>query len=132
MVTDLGIGAMVQFAGQRWDLPRWMGDLDLVVHPASKEGLGVALLQASSAGVPIVASAAGGIPEAVRDGINGVLVPPADVPALRAAIMSLFVDNERRREMGRAGAALMEREFSTDAMVEQHIALYHELLAGGT
>jgi glycosyltransferase involved in cell wall biosynthesis len=130
MVAALGIGETVQFAGHRPDLQRWMGNLDLLVHPATMEGLGVALLQASSAGVPIIASAAGGITEAVRDGVNGVLVPPGDVPALRAAILSLVADEPRRRALGRAGRALMEAEYNTDAMVERHIALYGDVLAG--
>ncbi|MDC9825774.1 glycosyltransferase [Devosia sp. ZB163] len=129
MVAQLGLGAVVQFAGQRWDLPRWMGNLDLLVHPATMEGLGVALLQASSAGVPIVASAAGGIIEAVRHGVNGLLVPPADVPALREAIALLLADESRGVEMGRAGMALMASEYSAGAMVEQHIALYQGILA---
>jgi glycosyltransferase involved in cell wall biosynthesis len=80
--------------------------------------------------VPIVASAAGGITEAVRDGVNGLVVPPGDVPALRAAILSLLGDEQRRRQMGRAGMALMEAEFSTDVMVDRHIALYREVLGG--
>ena len=94
LASDLGLGSVIVFAGHRWDLPRWMGNLDLLVHPATMEGMGVALLQASSAGVPIVASEAGGIGEAVRDGINGVLVPPADVVALRMAIRALMDDED--------------------------------------
>ena len=129
-VVRLGIDETVQFAGQRWDLPRWMGNLDLLVHPATMEGLGVALLQASSAGVPLVASAAGGITEVVRDGVNGLLVPPADVPALHEAIASLLADKDRREQMGRAGMVLMASEYSADTMVEQHIALYQGTLAG--
>ncbi len=127
-----GLGHIVQMAGHRYDMPRWMGNLDLVVHPATLEGLGVALLQASSAGVPIVASAAGGIGEAVRDGVNGVLVPPEDVTALRAAILSLLADEPRRRALGRCGPVLMAGEFSTDAMVEQHLALYESVLAAAS
>jgi glycosyltransferase involved in cell wall biosynthesis len=66
----------------------------------------------------------------VRDGVNGLVVPPGDVPALRAAILALLGDEQRRRQMGRAGMALMEAEFSTDVMVDRHIALYREVLGG--
>jgi glycosyltransferase involved in cell wall biosynthesis len=129
LAIDLGLGSMIVFAGHRSDLPRWMGNLDLLVHPATMEGMGVALLQASSAGVPIVASEAGGIGEAVRNGINGVLVPPADVVALHMAIRALMDDEARRRQLGRAGRELVQKNFSVDTMVEQHAALYREILA---
>ncbi|EXJ17056.1 glycosyltransferase [Imhoffiella purpurea] len=118
----------VVLAGFRDDLPELLPCFDLIVHPALMEGLGVSLLQASSAGVPIVASRAGGIPEAVRDGENGLLVPPGDPLALRRAIAILLSDPERRRILGQAGRALMVREFSIDAMVEANLAVYRELV----
>lgn len=124
-----GLGDRVLMVGHRYDMPRWMGNLDLVVHPATAEGLGVALLQASSAGVPIVASAVGGIVEAVRHGSNGLLVPPGDVAALRAAIGLLLADTSLRRRLGAAGQRLMLAEFGCDRMVDDHVALYRELLA---
>lgn len=128
-IDAAGLGARIALAGFRDDLPEILPCLDLVVHPALMEGLGVSLLQAASAGVPVVASRAGGIPEAVRDGENGVLVPPGDVAALRAAIAALAADPERRRALGAGGRALMAREFSIDAMVEGNLAVYRELLA---
>jgi glycosyltransferase involved in cell wall biosynthesis len=118
----------VRFAGFRKDLPRWVGCLDLLVHPALMEGLGVSLLQASAASVPIIASRAGGMPEAVRDGLNGLLVPPGDALALRDAIAQLVSQPELRRTLGAAGSALIDAEFSTDAMIEGNLAIYRELL----
>ncbi|MBK1716192.1 glycosyltransferase [Thiocystis violacea] len=127
-IDGVGLGQHVRLAGFREDLAEILPSLDLLVHPALMEGLGVSLLQAASAGVPIVASRAGGIPEAVRDGQNGRLVPPGDVPALREAIRTLLVDPEQRRALGEGGRALMAREFSIDAMVEGNLAVYRELL----
>ena len=127
-VATRGLGGCVHFAGFRKDLPRWMGCLDLLVHPAFMEGLGVSLLQASAAGVPIIASRAGGMPEAVRDGENGLLVPPGDVGALRQALQRLIDDTELRRRLGRGGPELIAREFSVDHMVEGNLALYRSLL----
>lgn len=117
----------VHLLGFRDDLPRLLPCLDLLVHPAEREGLGVSLLQAAACGVPIVASAAGGMPEAVRD--NGLLVPPADVPALAHAITRLLDDPARRARMGVAGRRLMEQAFSVAAMVAGNVAVYQRLLA---
>lgn len=130
-VRDLGLVDTVVFAGFDPELQRRMACFDLVVHPARREGLGVALLEAAASGVPIVACAAGGIPEAVRDGVNGILVPPADSAALGRAIAELAADAGRRRALGAAGRALMEREFSIPAMSAAYRDLYREVLAGG-
>ncbi|NBC13150.1 MAG: glycosyltransferase [Gammaproteobacteria bacterium] len=124
-----GLAAHVRLMGYREDLPRLLPCMDLLVHPATLEGLGVSLLQASAAGVPIVASRVGGIPEAVRDGVNGRLVPPAEVPALTAAILALLADVDLRRRMGQAGRDLVDQEFSVAGMVAGNLAVYRELLA---
>lgn len=128
-IAARGMQAQVQLAGFRPDLPRILPCLDLLVHPAFREGLGVSLLQASAAGVPIVACRAGGIPEAVRDGLNGVLVPPGDAAALGQAIARLLRDPALARQMGEAGRALVASEFSPDSMVEGNLAVYREVLA---
>jgi glycosyltransferase involved in cell wall biosynthesis len=128
-VAAAGLGDHVQFAGFRKDLPDLLPCLELLVHPALKEGLGVSLLQSASAGVPIVASDAGGMPEAVHHGFNGLLVPPGDAQALHAAVASLLRDRELARHMGLAGKKLMRTEFSVTAMVEGNLAVYSELLA---
>ena len=95
------------------------------------EGLGVALLQAASAGVPIVASDAGGMPEAVRPGLNGLLVPPGDPRALGSAMAILLRDEQLARDMGCAGKELMRSEFSVNAMVEGNLAVYRDLAQEG-
>ncbi|WP_295389974.1 glycosyltransferase [uncultured Thiodictyon sp.] len=127
----LGLAGQVTLAGFRDDLADILPCLDVLVHPALMEGLGVSLLQAASAGVPILASRVGGIPEAVRDGENGVLVPPGDSDALGAALGALLADPARRRALGAGGRALMVCEFSIDAMVEGNLAVYQELAATG-
>jgi glycosyltransferase involved in cell wall biosynthesis len=130
-IAAAGLDGVVRLAGFRDDLPDIIPCLDLLVHPATMEGLGVALLQAASAGVPIIASDAGGIPEAVRHGENGLLVPPGDVPALCDAVGALLADPDRRRALGEGGQRLMEREFSVDAMVDGNLRVYRELLGSG-
>jgi glycosyltransferase involved in cell wall biosynthesis len=126
-----GLTNHVKLCGFRDDLPELLPCLDLLVHPATLEGLGVSLLQAASAGVPVIASRVGGIPEAVREGVNGLLVPPGDVEALGEAISKLLRDPDLARRLGRGGRVLMSAEFSIPAMVEGNLAVYRELLAKG-
>ena len=127
-VDTRGLGGAVHFAGFRHDLPRWLGGLDLLVHPADMEGLGVSLLQASAAAVPIVTSRAGGLPEAVLDGVTGLLCPPGDEAALAAAIDRLAGDPALRARLGAAGRARILAEFSIDAMVDGNLAIYRHVL----
>jgi glycosyltransferase involved in cell wall biosynthesis len=124
-----GLADRVVFAGFRDDLPDILGNLALIIHPALMEGLGVSLLQAAAAGVPIVAAHAGGIPEAVRDGVNGILAPPGDAHALARAVTALLLDPARSRALGEAGRALVKREFTVAVMVEGNLAVYRRMLA---
>jgi len=125
---ELGLDEHVRFAGFRTDLEQWLPCLDLVVHPAQMEGLGIALLQAAACGRPVVAVRAGGMPEAVRDGETGVLVEAGDVAGLGAAVSGLLDEPARARRMGEAGAAMVAREFGVDAMVEGNLAVYRAVL----
>ena len=127
-VDAAGLAGAVHFTGFRHDLPRWLGGLDLLVHPADMEGLGVSLLQASAAAVPIVTSRAGGLPEAVQDGVTGILCPPGDVAALGAAIDRLAGDPALRARYGAAGRARILAEFSIDAMVDGNLRIYRQVL----
>lgn len=124
----LGLGGMVQFAGFRQDLDDYLACIDVLVHPALAEGLGIAALKAAAAKVPVVACAAGGLTEAVDDGKTGLLVAPKDVSALANAIAGLLEDPERRREFGEAGRARMQKDFSIEAMVDDHVQLYESIL----
>lgn len=126
----LGVAGNVRFAGFRNDLERFFGCFDLVVHPADMEGLGVSLLQAAASGVPIVGSNAGGIPEIVRDGVNGFLVPARDADALVEPVLNLLRDSELAKRLGEAGRELAARLFSIDAMVDGNLDVYRRLLAG--
>ncbi len=127
-VSAAGLAEAVRFTGFRHDLPRWLGGLDMLIHPADMEGLGVSLLQASAAAVPIVTSRAGGLPEAVQDGVTGILCPPGDVAALGAAIDRLAGDAALRARFGAAGRARILAEFSIDAMVDGNLRVYRQVL----
>ena len=107
-----------------------MGCFDLFVHPALAEGLGVATLKAAAAGVPVIGFAAGGLVEAVEDGVTGILTPPEDVAELQDAIATLMDEDETRERMGRAGRERMQKAFSIDTMADRHVALYEKVLNG--
>ena len=77
--------------------------------------------------MPIVTSRAGGLPEAVADGVSGLLIPPGDVAALGAALRRLLADPALRRRLGDAGRARILAEFSIDAMVEGNLAVYRQV-----
>ncbi|MEJ2299711.1 MAG: glycosyltransferase, partial [Woeseiaceae bacterium] len=127
--TSLGLGDIVQFAGYRDDLDAFIGCFDLFVHPASAEGLGIAVLKASAAGLPVVACDAGGLSEIVVPGETGVLVPPGDASALQQAIGSLVDDAALRGKLGAAARERMQNEFSVATMADRHLELYNSLIS---
>lgn len=118
----------VQMAGFRDDLRRVMPNLYAVVHPAEKEGLGVALLQASACGVPVIAAEAGGIPEIVLHDKNGLTFEIGDVKKLRHYIDLLLSDPAMRERLGGKGRELANTAFSIDAMVEGNLKVYQSLI----
>ncbi len=127
-VERMGLGHAVRLPGFVPDLHAIRGGLDLVVHPATAEGLGVAVLEASGSGLPVVAGAHGGLPEIVEDGVTGFLVEPTDPTALAGAVDRLLSDPALRHRMGKAGSERVAELFSVDRMVDEHVALYRGLL----
>jgi glycosyltransferase involved in cell wall biosynthesis len=127
-VRDAGLEDEVELPGFRPDLPSLLPCLDVLVHPASMEGLGIILLQAGASGVPVVASTAGGIPEAVVHEETGLLVPPGDAGALASAVSSLLADEARRKALGESGRKRVREVFSVSKMVDGNLEVYRELL----
>lgn len=127
-LESLKLSQVARFAGFRPDLDDYLGAFDLLVHPALAEGLGVIVLKAQAAGLPVIAFRAGGVVEAVRDGETGLLTPPADVSALAEAIVQLVEDETLREHYADNARAHALEHFSIDTMVEQHAALYRSVL----
>lgn len=127
-IAALGLEGRVLLAGFHDDLPALLPGLDVLVHPAEREGLGLALLEAASSGVPVVACAAGGVPDVVDDGRTGLLVTVGDGPGLRGALHRLLGDAAERARLGAAARALVEQRFTLDRMVAAHRALYTAVL----
>lgn len=124
LARKLGVSGAVIFAGFRLDLDEYLAAFDLLVHPAEKEGLGVAMLKGASAGLPVIAFDVAGAKEAVAHGSTGVLIPARNVESLQKAIEFMIEEPEMRRFFGAAGRQRMRDEFSVQAMVESHIELY--------
>jgi glycosyltransferase involved in cell wall biosynthesis len=106
--------------------------LDLAVYPSLREAQGIAILEAMAAGVPVVASAVGGIPESVRDEVDGLLVRPADPDALAAAVIRLARHPSTRTAMATAAAGRAATAFNLATTVERVASLYAELSLSGT
>jgi glycosyltransferase involved in cell wall biosynthesis len=123
------IGDRMVFAGFRTDLERVLPCLDLVVHPARMEGLGVSLLQAAAAGIPVVATRVGGIPEIVQDNINGYLIDVGDKRAIMRRIIELLADPEKAHRFGSTSRMIVRSRFSIDAMVKGNLAVYRQMLS---
>lgn len=122
----LGIANSVTFAGFRADLRQFIAHADVLVHPARLEGLGVCLLEAQAAAVPVVASRVGGIVEAAAPEMP--LFPPDNPEALTAALLPLLLDPVRRAQLAAAGQSHVAVNFSPAAMVSGNLGVYQELL----
>ena len=126
LAGELGLGPRCRFAGFRGDLDRLMPAFDVFCLSSHMEGLGTSLLDAMCFARPVVATAAGGIPEAVEDGVTGRLAPPRDPAALARALLEALESDERRRAWGAAGRARFLRLFTAERMVAQSLAVYAE------
>ena len=123
----LGISAHVSFIGWREDLPTVMAGWDVFVLPSLDEGFPIAALEAMAAGLPVIASAVGGLLELVKDGETGGLVPAAAPAELATRLRELISDDRGREAMGIAGRLRALRDFSIARMVEQTVAVYDGL-----
>jgi glycosyltransferase involved in cell wall biosynthesis len=124
-----GLDGRVTFLGARSDVPDLIAAADVFVHPAHREGLGIAALEAMALARPVVASRVGGLAESVVDGRTGLLVPPGDARALAEALERVSKDDALRSALGSAGPSRVAEGFLADQMVEQYERLYRDVLA---
>jgi glycosyltransferase involved in cell wall biosynthesis len=128
LVADLGLKDIVSALGpvSRAEVARCLWESDLFILPSRREALGVAVLEAMAAGLPVVATSVGGIPEILTDARDGRLVPAGDVAALGSAIEDLLSNEPLRKQLAEAGKRRAQ-EFGVPAMVEKVRALYASL-----
>ncbi len=129
-IAALDLGGAVQLLGNRSDVPAILHALDVFVMSSKEEGLGTSVLDAMAAGVPVAATAGGGIPESVRHEETGLLAPVGDDEALAAHMCRLYNDSSLATDCVDAARALIARQFTAETMVEGNIRVYERVLAG--
>jgi glycosyltransferase involved in cell wall biosynthesis len=132
LAAGLGLEARIDFAGpiDHADVPTYLHRFDLFVVPSltDRESFGVAAVEASACGLPVIASKVGGLPEVVLDGQTGLLVPPGDVGALAGAMARLLADTELRVQMGQAGRQFVLDHYRWQENANLMARLYDEVL----
>jgi glycosyltransferase involved in cell wall biosynthesis len=123
-IEALGLSDRIRLAGERRDVPRMLATADAFVLPSASEGHPVSILEAMAAGLPVVASRVGGVPEQVFHEETGLLVEPGDPGELAAALERLIGDPFLRRRLGAAGRARAELAFGLDTFRRAHVEVY--------
>ena len=128
VLGETGLQDKVLLLGFRDDLDTLLPVFTLFCLSSHMEGLGTSVLDAMAFGIPVVATNAGGIPEAVKDGVTGRIVPVRNAPRLADAILELLEDDGRRKAMGIAGRHSFEQRFAVERMVANTLRVYEELV----
>jgi glycosyltransferase involved in cell wall biosynthesis len=119
----------VKLPGPVDDPTALLAALDVFVMPSLHEGLGVAALEAMATGLPIIASAVGGLTEVVNNGRNGILVESGNPASLSAAILEFALDSQQRRAMGVEGRKIAVENYTIELMAQRTLELYRTCLA---
>ncbi|HVX89538.1 MAG TPA: N-acetyl-alpha-D-glucosaminyl L-malate synthase BshA [Gemmatimonadales bacterium] len=122
----LGVAADIRFLGRLDSVADILRGTDLFILPSQTESFGLAALEAMACGAPCVASRAGGLPEVITDGVDGLLEPPGSAEAMGRRAIDLLRDPERHAAMRQAAIA-KARTFSAERVVPMYEALYHEV-----
>ena len=117
----------VEFWGFQDDILKVLQGADIACLPSYREGLPTCLIEAASCGLPIVTTNVPGCREVVRDGINGILVPPADAHALAKALEELILNTEKRKRFGEVGRKIASDEFSVQHIISETMRVYDHL-----
>jgi glycosyltransferase involved in cell wall biosynthesis len=127
LCENFGLAHCVRLVGYQQNVSEWLAAADINVLPTFYEGLPLTILEAMASGLPTVASNVGGIPEAIEDGVSGLLVPPGDPQRLAEALSFLLRDAATRARIGHAAHARVLRTFVIEQQVSSTEKLYLEL-----
>jgi glycosyltransferase involved in cell wall biosynthesis len=125
----LNIGDRVFFLGRREDVPALLGAADVFALASLWEGNPLSLMEAMAAGLPVIATTVGGVPELVQHGWHGLLCPPGDIQTLTSALLEIAQDAAARRKMGFAARQRAHERFDQRAMIRAYEDLYEKLLS---
>jgi glycosyltransferase involved in cell wall biosynthesis len=128
LAAELNIGHFVRFLGLRADVPEVLAACDLFTLPSIQEGFPMVILEALAAGKAVIASEVGAIPDAIRHGATGLLVPPGDADALASALCLLIEDEGVRRRLGQRGRQFVREAYDFERTVGQYDNLYQRVL----
>ena len=128
LAERFGVGDRLIWVGAQEDVPRFLAAMDLFVLPSHTEGLPLTVLEAMAAGRPVIGTAVGGIPEAVRHGETGFVVPPRDPRRLAQAAVDVLANPALAKSMGEAGRATVREAFTLDREARQTRAQYCRVL----
>ena len=128
LAGDLRIGHLVRFLGLRADVPEVLAACDLFTLPSIQEGFPMVILEALAAGKAVIASEVGAIPDVIRHGATGMLVPAGDADALADALCLLIEDEGVRRRLGQSGRELVRAVYDFERTVGQYDDLYQKVL----
>jgi glycosyltransferase involved in cell wall biosynthesis len=126
---QLGIVRDSLFLGYQEEVASYYAAFDALILPSANEGTPVSAIEALAGGRPVVATRVGGVPDVVRDGIDGFLVEPGDVDAMAERLSALAADPPLRHRMGEAGRASVHERYSVERLLDDVDALYRRLLA---
>ncbi len=127
---SLGVADRVMFLGKQESVAELLACADLLLLPSQSESFGLVALEAMAAGVPVVASATGGLPEVVEDGVTGYLRPVGATEEMAEAAVSLLRDPDRCREFSRAAGVVARERFGAHVIVPMYERYYERVLAG--
>lgn len=130
-VKQEGLNQYIRFLGYRNDVTELLSVIDIVTIPSLQESFGVVALEAMAMKVPVIATTVGGLPEIIKEGETGMLVPPADVDSLCSAMMTLMENRELRKKMGEAGRERVLEKFSAGNNVKKTEEVYLDVLKAG-
>ena len=128
LAHELRITKFVEFAGEVRDVPNLLRRASMFVLSSITEGLPLTVLEAMASGLPVVATSVGGIPEAVEDGVTGMLVPAGNATSLADALLRVGSNTQNARAMGMAGRMRAEALFDVRRMVSEYETLYRDIL----
>ena len=127
LVAALSLTDSVCVLGEQSDVPWLLQSSDVFILPSETESFGLAALEAVSCGVPVVATAVGGLPELIEDGVTGFLHPVGDVEAMASSVAALFTDEVMHARLSTAARASVEKTWQRGPMVDRYEALYRSL-----